>query len=316
MTDTFKTQVLDPVQKQLGERIKVPRRDGFSWSYEGDAEHREVRLAVNADLLCGDLRADGPSSPVLALCLAAALEGTDGPPARAAVEVVGTLPPLPTLGYKTSKELLQFRRAALLLQTLAELLPDRFVLTMPQEGAWAWPEWTWFSIEGYRKNKDRPAAGRARLAYELEIGPSVFSTFGTSMEPIRRFQGLMPVIVHTAEVTKESHWTVGGKTGVDVWVASADHRRLHLFELQAGAKLSVGNLAMAIGNVAMLNHVFEGEGHFNTEAVGLAAVRRARRMVMSLMGMELLIRCCAARGQPGTRWRVSGRLGPAGPSAR
>ncbi len=282
MPNTFKTSVLDPLKKRTGKRIKLPKQEGIAWDYVEDAEHREVQLTVAADVLCGDLRKEGPSSPVFALCLAAALADGDGLPVRAAVEVTGPIPAKSGLGYKTSSELLQFRRSAFLMHTLAQLVPDRFALTIPEGSAWEWPEWSWFSIEGYRKNKDRPDNGRARLAYELEVGPELFSSFGTSMEPIRRFQGLLPVIVHTQEVTKDSHWTVGGKTGVDVWAASADHRRLHLFELDQGSRTQVGSLASAIANVATLEYVFDGNGHFSTEANGLAAVRRARRMVMWL----------------------------------
>jgi hypothetical protein len=169
-----------------------------------------------------------------------------------------------------------------LLQTLADLLPDRFRSTIADEARWQWPEWTWFAVERYRKNKGRPNSGTARLAYEMELGPSVFASFGASMEPIGRFQPHFPVVVHTSEVDKGSNWTVGGATGVDLWVTSADDRRLHLFELAVGKKGPVGSLASALCNAAMLDHVFEEDVHFAPKAVGLKAVRKARRMVMWL----------------------------------
>ena len=287
MSATFQSHVLAPIQKHTGHKIKVPTREGLEWGYEEGPDFREVQLTIDAAAMCSKLRGDGPASPMLALCLAAALEGTPGAPVRAAVEVVGDIPPEPGLGYKTSKELLLFRRSAFLLHTLEELLPERFLLTAPDRAGWAWPKWSWFSVEKRGKNKPRPASGPARVAFEMEISPRIYAEFGEGMEPIRRFQGKFPVVVHSSEVSKESNYTVGGKTGIPLWVASADHRRVHLFELETSKKPGVGGLAEALCNAAMLDHVFHGNGHFDTnKAVGLAAVRRARRMVMWMFADE------------------------------
>jgi hypothetical protein len=88
--------------------------------------------------------------------------------------------------------------------------------------------------------------------------------------------------VHSGEVTRESNWTVGGKTGVSLWAAAADDRRLHLFELDSGSRGNVGCLAEALCNGLMLDYVFEQNGHHDPKAVGLKAVRRARRMAFWL----------------------------------
>lgn len=282
MSDSFSSRVLDPIRAHSGSRTSPPRREGLTWSFEEGPEFREVQLTIDASELGGSLRNDGPASPVFALCLAAALGETAGAPTRASVRVVGKAPPPPGLGYKTSKELLQFRRASFLLGALSELLGDRFQLAMADADRWTWPKWTWFAIEGYRKNKERSEGSRERLAWQLELDPGLFKTFGEGVEPIRRFQSHMPVVVHSGEVTKESHWTVGGKTGVGLWVASADDRRLHVFELDVGARGSVGCLAEALCNGLMLDYVFNANGHYDPTGVGLAAVRRARRMVMWL----------------------------------
>lgn len=278
MTDRFPSHVLAPIRAHSGQKLNPPRRDGLTWGYDEDDDHRIVQLSIDAAELAANVRNDGPSAPVFALCLAAALDETDGAPTRTEVTVVGRAPALPSLGYKTSKELLQFRRSALLLHGLSDLLSDRFVVEMHDDDRWEWPEWTWFSIEGYRKNKGPADAGRGRLAWELELDPDVFEAFGSAVEPICRFQPLMPTVVHSEEVTKESHWTVGGKTGVSLWAAAADHRRLHLFELDTGSRGNVGSLAEALCSGFMLDYVFEQNGHYNPEGVGLKAVRRARRM--------------------------------------
>jgi hypothetical protein len=287
MPATFQSHVLAPIQKHTGHKIKAPRRQGLEWGYDEGPDFREVQLTIDASLLSTKLRADGPASPMFALCLAAALDGTPGAPVRAAVEVVGDVPPEPGLGYKTSKELLLFRRSAFLLHTLVELLPERFILTADDRAHWSWPKWSWFSVEGGRKNKPRPPGGPGRVAFEMEVSPRLYAEFGEGMEPIRRFQGNLPVVVHTTEVSKESHYTVGGRTAIPFWVASQDGRRVHLFDLETGKKPTVGGLAEALCNAAMLEHVFDGNGHFDTnKAVGLAAVRQARRMVMWMFADE------------------------------
>jgi hypothetical protein len=282
MTDSFKTAVLDRISDHLGTRIKAPQREGIEWSYVEDDDHREIQLALTTEQLSGAFRSEGASSPVLALCLAAALDGIDGAPARVSVTVTGKMPALPKWGAKHSKELLQYRKSAFLLSSLAELLPDRFHITVPDDAAWAWPKVTWFGIEGYRKNKGRPDKGKARLAYEVECRPDLHAAFCEGMEPIRRFQGLLPISVFETEVSKETPWTHGGKNGVDVWVASADDRRLHLFEFGEGARGSVVSLTTALYNLAMLVHVSGKHGHFDREAIGLVAIRRARRVAMWL----------------------------------
>ncbi len=282
MADPFKTEVLDVVSKATGRRVLAPQRDGIAWGYAEGEDFREVQLIVSAESLAGPFRADGPSSPTLALCLAAALDGLPGPPARAAVTVTGDMPELPRWEARPSRELLQYRRSAFLLGMLSELLPERFHLTIDPEAAWAWPALTWFTIEGYRKNKGRPPGGKARLAFEIEVSSEMHSSFCAALEPIRRFQGLLPVVVHADEVTKDMSYTQAGKTGVELWVASADDRRLHLFEFGVGSKAGVGVLAEALCKLGMLIHVSEKNGHFDREAVGLAAVRRARRVAMWL----------------------------------
>ncbi len=282
MADSFKTEVLDAVSRALGRKVQAPQRDGLAWDYAEGEDFREVQLTVPAEALAGPFRADGPSSPTLALCLAAALDALPGPPARAAVTVVGDMPELPRWEARPSRELLQYRRSAFLLSLLAELLPERFHLSIDPQSAWAWPALTWFSIEGYRKNKGRPPGGKARLAFEIELSPQMHSNFCEAVEPIRRFQSLLPVIVHADEVTRDTPYTQAGKTGVELWVASADDRRLHLFELGVGSKGSVGALAEALCKVGMLAHVSDKNGHFDREAVGLAAVRKARRAAMWL----------------------------------
>jgi|GEM_PF-3549794 len=278
MTDPFASHVLDPIREHSGHDLKPLRRDGLTWGYQQDEEHRTVQLSIEAAELVGNVRNDGPSAPVLAVCLAAALGETAGAPTRTEITVVGRGPALPDFGYKTSKALLQFRRSAFLLHALSELLGDRFVVEMHDDDRWQWPEWTWFSIEGYRKNKGPADKGRGRLAWEFELNPAMFEAFCSAVEPIRRFQPLMPTVVHSGDITRDSHWTVGGKTGVPLWAASADHRRLHLFELDSGSRGSVGCLAEALCNGLMLDYVFQQQGHYDPKGVGLKAVRRARRM--------------------------------------
>ena len=279
MTDRFRSHVLDPIRAHSGQKFKPLQRDGLTWGYEQDDDHRTVQLSIDAAELVGNVRNDGPSAPVFALCLAAALGETDGAPTRTEITVVGRGPALPHYGYKTSKDLLQFRRSAFLLHALSDLLGDRFVVEMHEDDRWEWPEWTWFSIEGYRKNKGAPTGGRSRLAWELELNPDVFKAFCSAVEPICRFQSLMPTVVHSGEVTKESHWTVGGKTGVPLWTASTDGRRLHLFELDTSSSGgNVGCLAEALCNGFVLDYVFDRHGHYDPKGVGLKAVRRARRM--------------------------------------
>ena len=278
MTDRFRRHVLDALRPQRGQKLNPPLRDGLTWGYDEDDDHRIVQLSIDAAALVGNVRNDGPSAPVFALCLAAALGATDGAPTRTEVAVVGRGPDRPGFGYKTSKELLQFRRSAFLLHALNDLLGDRFVVAMHDDDRWEWPEWTWFSVEGYRKNKGPSASGRGRLAWELELAPDVFTAFSAAVEPIGRFQPLLPTVVHSAEVAKDSHWTVGGKTGVPLWVAAKDGRRLHLFELDTGSRGSVGSLAEALCNGLMLDHVFHQNGHYDPKGVGMKAVRRARRM--------------------------------------
>ncbi len=278
MTDQFRSHVLDPIRAYNGQKLNAPKRHGLTWGYAEDDDHRIVQLSIEAGLLVGNVRNDGPSAPVFAFCLAAALAKTDGAPTRTEITVVGRAPAPPGFGYKTSKDLLQFRRSAFLLHAMSDLLGERFVVEMHDDDRWEWPEWTWFSIEGHRKNKGPSDRGRGRLAWEFELDPDVFKAFGTAVEPIRRFQPLMPTVVHSGEVTKTSHWTVGGKTGVPLWVAAADERRLHLFELDTGSRGNVGSLAEALCNGLMLDHVFEQNGHYGPDGVGLKAVRRARRM--------------------------------------
>ncbi|MCO4770568.1 MAG: hypothetical protein KDA24_11110 [Deltaproteobacteria bacterium] len=278
MNDRFRTRVLDPIQARLGQKLKPPRREGLVWGYDEDDGHRTVRLDIDAGQLVGNVRNDGPSAPVFALCLAAELGETDGDPTRTLITVVGRGPDRPGFGYKTSRELLQFRRSAFLLHALSELLGDRFVVEMHDDDRWEWPKWTFFSVEGYRKNKGPSDKGRGRLAWEFELNPDVYKAFCAEVEPIQRFQPLMPTVVHSGEVTKDSHWTVGGKNGVPLWVAAKDDRRLHLFELDSGSRGSIGTLAEALCNGLMLDYVFEQNGHYDPSGVGLKAVRRARRM--------------------------------------
>ncbi len=283
MPDRFTTHVLEPIRKATGHKVQATRRNGIHWGYDEGPEHREVQLVIEADHLAGTLRSEGAAAPLLALCLAAALDGTPGTPARASVEVTGSMPPLPGLGYRVSKQLLQFRRASFLLHMLAEILPERFHLTIAEESRWAWPEQTWLGVERYRKNKGRPDGGRDRLAYEMELGLGLHSSFCAEVEPIRRFQPHFPVVVHTGEVSKDSNWTVGGRAGAALWAASADHRRVHLFELEVGKRSTMGSLAEALCNAGLLVEVFDGTGHYDpVQAVGIAAVRKARRMVMWL----------------------------------
>lgn len=282
MTDRFRSHVLDPIRAHRGQEFSPPRRDGLTWGYHEDDDHRRVQLSIDAIELAGNVRSDGPSAPILALCLAAALDETDGAPTRTEVTVVGRAPVAPTFGNKLSKDLLQFRRSAFLLHALSDLLGGRFVVEMHDDDRWEWPEWTWFAIEGYRKNKGPADSGRGRLAWEFELDPEVFKAFGSAVEPIQRFQPLMPTVVHSGEVTKESNWTVGGKTGVSLWAAAADDRRLHLFELDSGRRGTVGCLAEALCNGLMLDYVFQQNGHYDPKGVGLKAVRRARRMAFWL----------------------------------
>jgi len=282
MTDRFRSHVLDPLRAHGGHKLKPPRRDGLTWDYDEDDDHRIVKLSIDATELAGNVRNDGPSAPVFALCLAAALDETDGAPARTEVTLVGRGPDLPGLNFRPSKELLQFRRSALLLHGLSNLLGDRFVVDMHDDDRWTWPEWSWFSVEGYRKNKGAPDSGPSRLAWELELDAEVFKAFGAQVEPIRRFQPLMPTVVHSTEIGPRSNWTVGGKTGVALWTAAEDHRRLHLFELDAGNRGTVGGLAEALCKGFMLDYVFQQNGHYDPKGVGLTAVRRARRMVFWL----------------------------------
>lgn len=286
MTDPFKTDVLDPLNKHLGQRIKVPAREGIEWSFAEDEEAREIRLTIASSELSGAFRSDGPSAPTLALCLAAALDGLPGAPARAAVNVVGPMPDTPKWGASPSRELLQYRRSAFVLAAYAELLPDRFHLTQDAAAAWAWPDQAWFAIERYRKNKGRPDKGKARLAFEIECRPDLHKAFCDGMEPIKRFQGLMPVQVFDGEVGKDTNWTQGGKVGVDLWVRSLDERRLHLFELGVGARSSIGNLAEAVCKACMLIYVAQKNGHFDREAEGLKAVRNARRAAIWFVADE------------------------------
>jgi hypothetical protein len=172
MTDRFRSHVLDPIRAHSDQKLNPPRRDGLTWGFQEDDDHRMVQLSIEAAELAGNVRSDGPSAPVLALCLAAALDETDGAPTRTEITVVGRAPALPSFGNKIRKDLLQFRRSAFLLHALSDLLGDRFVVEMHDDDRWEWPEWTWFAIEGYRTTRtptESPSTCSAVLPLRLGL---------------------------------------------------------------------------------------------------------------------------------------------------
>lgn len=267
--------MLDSLLEDVRAHLGAPKRfsqlpDGSEWSAVDDGEQIRIGVRIDAELLGEDPAKDGPSAPLRALCLAAWLRRM-GKPARADITVVNS----------SYKETPGQRRASFLLGEYAALLPDLFGV----QGArsWAWPNDPVFNVESRRsaKSKGRGRNGQLALVFasDRELREQL-STLDGEVEPLRN---QLPVGLYNVEVNRDTGYTPAGKAAVAMWTRTRDRKVVHLFEVQATHKGSVGVLADAFYYTRMLSYVRDRRSiEFAPTADGMSAVRNAKHLKMWL----------------------------------
>ena len=283
---SFEALVLAPVRGYLGRGIKVP--SGATWSTRTGQINGEGVLHLHVDLtvdaLAADFQKDLPAAPSFLLCLAYWIERATGVKTRCKVRFHGDPP---TGGSK----LLHWRRSLFLLHELDTILGERFAVEAPDR--WRWPS---RPVLNAPKSARSTAAGEDdkpehRLEAYLCREPAALDSFFKEVTPITRFRRQLPVGLFEGKVSKDTAWTPGGGSQIDLWAQSPDGRVLHLFELKALTRsrkpnAKVGIIPEALYYARLLHHVRVGLGdgrQIEGGGEGVEAARKAEKVVMWLV---------------------------------
>lgn len=271
---------LDALRARMGvRRIDVPS----SARWRIDLTERPTLVAeMDGSALEQNLQHDAAAVPCFALCLAWWFEryrflGDDKVLAR--VE----LPP----GWSPAGE--HGRRSAFLLRELALLLPERFAISPAP--ALAWPTAPVLNAAiadreaGARPEKGGEHAIEVTLTRQSDI-PAQFAPID-AVEPFRR---QLPLGLFDGVVSRDTRWSPGGASQVDLWTRSLDGRTIHLFELKRNDNRKVGIISEALWYARLLHRV-RTRGLDGRDVIGggpaIDEIRRAARIRMWLLAPDL-----------------------------
>ncbi len=212
---------------------------GFKGSADGDSL---ITVKLTTAQLAHNMQEDIASSPIFALCLAYWHQKATGCYTRCCITVSGEAP---TSGLP----LLHWRRSLFILHELHAILGERFVCVLPEKcEKWTWPQRPEMNNE--KPDRETRASSGGGKEYDLELTIMNSPSFLESMKKIRpgfeKFYRQFPIGLFKGPPCKDSHWTPGGNSQVDLWGHTRDKQILHLFELKTHENKKVGIISEAL----------------------------------------------------------------------
>lgn len=266
---SFDALVLNPVRKFLHRRVEVP--DGASWIVETEGDATRLVLEESASNLSRNLQEDLAATPSFLLCLAYWLERATGRPTLCELRVTGVAP-------KDGSELLHWRRSLFVIEQLERAVPRR--LTVKSPAHWQWPNAPILNAAQTDRSNDAEAGSRPEHILETDLCQSDAArlAFSRQVAPVLQFKRQLPVGLFSGVVSKNTHFTPGNKSQVDLWTCSPDGDTLHLFELKAKGNAQVGILPELLYYVRLLHHVRTNLSIRGDDSV-LQVLRATKRIV-------------------------------------
>jgi hypothetical protein len=272
--------VLDSLFQKVGDYLGMSKSQrtvppGAEWSVVEDDDALRIGVTIEAELLNEVFEKDGASSPTFALCLAAWLTRM-GEPARAEITVLNT----------SLRQTPDQRRAAFILHEYEQLLPGLF--TVSGAPRWSWPPAPVFNVESRRSARVKLRGRHGQLAQSFAGDRDLREVLGQVDGPVEPLRSGMPVGLFSNEVSPDTLWTPAGASAVDLWTRTRDHRVVHLFELKAKGKASVGILPEALYYSRLLSYVRDRRSiEYAPTADGMSAVRNCHQLRMWLAAASL-----------------------------
>ena len=260
-------------------RLAVPSSVGWTIDTTGQPT---VVASMDAVALGRNLQHDAAAAPFFALCLAWWFEhfGLFGDqPVRARVEVPDGW--APGRGHPF--------RSAFVLHELALLLPERFTCTPSPQISWPGAPILNAAIAD-REAGARPQNGGEHAIEVAFTRQSHLPAQFAAIDAIEGFRRQLPLGLCDRTVSRDSRWSPGGASQIDLWAPSVDGRAIHLFELKDAGNCKVGILAEAFWYARLLHRVRTRS--LNGCAVlgggpDAERVRRADRIAMWLLVQDL-----------------------------
>lgn len=273
--DPLFQQKLDQLRPRMKRSIKVP--SSSRWRVDLTVQPTVV-VAMDAPTLGRNLQSDAAAAPCFALCLAWWFEHFrlfGDSPVCARVE-------LPTAWAPTT---VHENRSAFLLRELAHLLPGRFACA-PTPG-FSWPEKA--MLNAALADREAIASPQSRGEHAIEVAftrqPDVPAQFA-AIDAVEAFRRQLPLGLFDGAVSRDTHWSPGGASQVDLWSPSCDGRTVHLFELKKDRNSKVGIIPEALWYARLLHRVRTRDfGGRDVQGGGpeMDTIRRAERIMMWLL---------------------------------
>lgn len=279
----FDEEVLRPVRKYLkNHHIRVPSGEKVNWEARREGKTVVLSVELPVDALRKNFQQNLPSAPYFLFCLAYWLERATQRPTRCEISVVGN-----ARIARNKLQLQHWRRSQFLLSEFASVLPTRFRCN-PQP-SWMWPPDK--PILNYPlKTRESKESGAKTSEHDIEVriagSQSLLDGFRRIEPGFDRFRRQFPLGLFNGRVSRDTAWTPGGSSQVDLWGTSSAGRVLHLFELKKKNNTPLGIIPEAFYYSRMLNYVrcpLPDGRRIDGREEGYKCASRATRIVMWLI---------------------------------
>lgn len=271
MTERFERDVVAPVRRHLGGRVRLPAVG--RWELETRDGNPLLRLRLPHARLGVNLQKNPAASPFFLWAFGWWL-GTIQQTEPALHLVLEGPPP------SEPKRRRHARRAWIALEALQAATGDRLVIDgLPAE---RWPSQPVFNQPRQVRDHIAGRGGRehkveAQLCRDLRWHKAAPTILG----PLAPFRRQLPLGLFEGEVKDAASWTPGGSAQADLWTTSPDGQDFHLFELKIRGNAEVGIVPELLAYLWLLHRARVGLADgtpLQGGGPGIAAARQAQRL--------------------------------------
>lgn len=267
--------------------IRIPAQ--VLWNVKDAGESIQLSLTIRAADLSRNIQCQLAATPSYLVCFAYWLEIVCQKPTTCRIRIEGEIP-------TEAKQIKHWRRSLFLINEMKILLRKRISVISPDN--WQWPQQPYLNEKRQdRKNEQRKQHNpEHRLEISLCRSSKAAREFAdkANVGAITRFERQLPVGLFGGEVGRNSHWTPGGGSQVDLWAQSRDGQTFHLFELKALDRAGrpnkpLGIIPEALYYLRLLHYVrvgISGGGSIIANNMDIQKLRSAKKIVMWLVAPE------------------------------